>query len=154
MGVRSGTTKKTFAVNKNRLLWTTVYRELLTKPHPKWFCEMGDNPSCNASRQEILQVSHNAARREISQEFSWEISLHDWIYILSAGTNLYFKYKFVLHTPATAAWLTQTNKGDMCVDLLTGGESLCHDWVSTQRPVLSPHLEAALNKIKVLPHVK
>jgi hypothetical protein len=42
----------------------------------------------------------------------------------------------------------------VCVDSLTGGESLCHDWVSTQRPVLSPHLEAALNKIKVLPHVK
>ncbi len=34
MGVRSGRTKKTFAVNKNRLLWTTVYRELLTKPQP------------------------------------------------------------------------------------------------------------------------
>ncbi len=26
-----------------------------------------------------------------------------------AGMNLYFKYEFVLHTPATAAWLTQTN---------------------------------------------
>jgi hypothetical protein len=35
MGVRSGTTNKTFAVNKNRLLQTTVYRELLTKPQPK-----------------------------------------------------------------------------------------------------------------------
>ncbi len=35
MGVRSGTTKKTFAVNKNRLLQTTVYRELLTKPQPE-----------------------------------------------------------------------------------------------------------------------
>ena len=33
--------------------------------------------------------------------------------IPSAGTDLYFKYEFVLHTPATAAWLTQTNKGDM-----------------------------------------
>jgi hypothetical protein len=38
----------------------------------------------------------------------------------------------------------------VCVDLLTGGESLCHDGVSTHRPVLSPHLEAALNKIKFL----
>jgi hypothetical protein len=28
----------------------------------------------------------------------------------------------------------------VCVDLLTGGESLCHDGVSTHRPVLSPHL--------------
>jgi hypothetical protein len=26
--------------------------------------------------------------------------------IPSAGTNWYFKYEFVLHTPATAAWLT------------------------------------------------
>ncbi len=26
----------------------------------------------------------------------------------------------------------------MCVDLLTGGESLCHNGVSTHRPVLSP----------------
>ncbi len=34
---------------------------------------------------------------------------------------------------------------------LTGCESLCHDGVSTHRPVLSPNLEAALNKIKVLP---
>ncbi len=42
----------------------------------------------------------------------------------------------------------------VCVDLLTGGESLCHNWISTQRPVLSPHLEAALNKIKDLPHIK
>jgi hypothetical protein len=42
----------------------------------------------------------------------------------------------------------------VCVDSLTGGERLCHDWVSTQRPVLSPHLKAALNKIKVLPHFK
>jgi hypothetical protein len=51
-----------------------------------------------------------------------------------------------------------TNKSDqkVCgyVDSLTGGESLCHDWVSTQTPVLSPHLEAAHSKIKVLPHVK
>jgi hypothetical protein len=38
----------------------------------------------------------------------------------------------------------------MCVDLLTDGESLCHDAVSTHRPVLSPHLEVALNKIKFL----
>ena len=35
MGVRLGKTKKTFAVNKNHLLGTTVYRELLTKPQPK-----------------------------------------------------------------------------------------------------------------------
>ncbi len=42
----------------------------------------------------------------------------------------------------------------VCVDLLTGGESLCHDWVSSPRPVLSPHLEDALNKNKVLPLVK
>jgi hypothetical protein len=39
----------------------------------------------------------------------------------------------------------------VCVDLLTGGESLCHDGVSTHGPVLSPHLEATLTKIKVLP---
>ncbi len=39
----------------------------------------------------------------------------------------------------------------VCVDLLTGGESLCHDGVSTHGPVLSPHLEAALTKSKVLP---
>jgi hypothetical protein len=38
----------------------------------------------------------------------------------------------------------------VCVDSLTGGESLCHDGVSTHRPVLSPHLEAALTKIKFL----
>ena len=30
-----------------------------------------------------------------------------------ASKNLYFKYEFVLHTPATAAWLTRTNKSDM-----------------------------------------
>jgi hypothetical protein len=36
----------------------------------------------------------------------------------------------------------------MCVDLLTGGGSLYRDWVSTQRPVLSPHLETAVNKLK------
>ncbi len=40
---------------------------------------------------------------------------------------------------------------DVCVDSLTGVESLCHDGVSTHGPVLSPHLEAALTKIKVLP---
>jgi hypothetical protein len=39
----------------------------------------------------------------------------------------------------------------VCVYSLTGCESLCHDGVSTHRPVLSPNLEAALNKIKVLP---
>ncbi len=39
----------------------------------------------------------------------------------------------------------------VCVDSLTGSESLCHDGVSTHGPVLSPHLEAALTKIKVLP---
>jgi hypothetical protein len=33
--------------------------------------------------------------------------------IPAASTNLYFKYKSVLHTLATVAWLTQTNKGDM-----------------------------------------
>ena len=38
---------------------------------------MQDNPSCNTLRREILQVSHNAARREISREFLQEISLHD-----------------------------------------------------------------------------
>jgi hypothetical protein len=45
--------------------------------------------------------------------------------------------------------LRTTGRG-VCVDLLTGGESLYHDGVSTHRPVLSPHLEAALNKIKFL----
>jgi hypothetical protein len=39
----------------------------------------------------------------------------------------------------------------VCVDSLTVGESLCHDWVSTHRPVLFPHLEAALTQIKVPP---
>jgi hypothetical protein len=39
----------------------------------------------------------------------------------------------------------------VCIDLLTAGESLCHDGVSTHRPVLFPHLEAALTKIKELP---
>jgi hypothetical protein len=34
-------------------------------------------PIRNASRREITQVSHNAARREISREFLREISLHD-----------------------------------------------------------------------------
>jgi hypothetical protein len=29
------------------------------------------------------------------------------------GTNSYFKYEFVLHTPAGLAWLSQTNKVDM-----------------------------------------
>ena len=29
------------------------------------------------------------------------------------GTNSYFKYEFVLHTPAGLAWLSRTNKGDM-----------------------------------------
>jgi hypothetical protein len=38
----------------------------------------------------------------------------------------------------------------VCVDLLTSGESLCHDWVSTQRPVLSPHLGAALNSLPAI----
>jgi hypothetical protein len=38
----------------------------------------------------------------------------------------------------------------VCVDSLTGVESLCHDGVSTHGPVFSPHLEAALNKIIVL----
>jgi hypothetical protein len=39
----------------------------------------------------------------------------------------------------------------VCVDLLTGARSLCHDGLSIHRSVLSPHLEAALTKIKVLP---
>ncbi len=39
----------------------------------------------------------------------------------------------------------------VCVYSLTGCESLCHNGVSTHRPVLSPNLEASLNKIKVLP---
>ena len=47
-----------------------------------------------------------------------------------------------------------TGNWSVCVDLLNGGGSLWYDWVSTQRPVLSPNLEAALSKIKVLPHVK
>jgi hypothetical protein len=39
----------------------------------------------------------------------------------------------------------------LCVDLLIGGASLCHDGVTTHRPVLPPHIEAALTKIKLLP---
>jgi hypothetical protein len=35
----------------------------------------------------------------------------------------------------------------VCVDLLTSGESLYHDWVSTQRPAFSHYLEAALSRI-------
>ncbi len=35
---------------------------------------MRDNPSRKASRQEISQVSHNAARRDIARDFSQEIS--------------------------------------------------------------------------------
>ena len=38
---------------------------------------MRDNPSRNASRQEISQVSHNTTRREVLREFLREISLHD-----------------------------------------------------------------------------
>ncbi len=40
----------------------------------QWFCEMRDNPSRKASRREISQVSHNAARQDISRDFSREIS--------------------------------------------------------------------------------
>ncbi len=39
----------------------------------------------------------------------------------------------------------------VCVDSLTDVKSLCHDGALTHKPVLFPHLEVALTKIKVLP---
>ncbi len=85
----------------------------------------------------FAKMSHNMLKFGSANNFSGNIGqyyqiCYDWHFKSNWCVNSFLKNQ-------------QWNVG-----IYTGCESLCHDGVSTHRPVLSPNLEAAFNKIKVL----